>query len=154
MKEISQLLKITRKLSKKYNRGFTLDGKLVGDIGEVLAAEKYGLELLSSNARVHDGREKSSNRLVQVKSSFTYASYFPCNHVPDYFIAIQISEDGTTKELFNGKGSIIKHYYIEARNLTANKGRYLYSLRGGILETLNRQVPKEDKIKMIVIKSK
>lgn len=154
MKEIRQLLTVTKDLAKKYGRAFTLDGKLVGDIGEVLAAEKYGLELLSSNTRVHDGREKSSKRLIQVKSSFNYVSYFPCNHVPDYFIAIQISEDGTTRELFNGKGSFIKHNYIEARNLTANKGRYLYTLQGSILETLNAQVPKADKIKMIVIKGK
>ena len=89
MKEISDLLKITEELSKKYNRGFTLDGKLVGDIGEVLAAEKYGLELLPNNTAVHDAKEKDTKRLVQVKSSFNCTSYFPCNHVPNYFLAIQ-----------------------------------------------------------------
>lgn len=50
MKEIKQLLSITKLLKDNplnHGRTFTLDGKLVGDIGEVLASEKYGLELLS-----------------------------------------------------------------------------------------------------------
>jgi hypothetical protein len=148
MKEISQLLKITRKLSKKYNRGFTLDGKLVGDIGEVLSTEKYRIKLLESNSRVHDAREEYSGRLVQIKSSFTNRSYFPCNHVPDYYLAIQILEDGTTKELFNGKGSFIKNEYIKLRKLTAKKGRYLYTLGGTVLLKLNERVPDTDKIKL------
>jgi len=36
MKEIKQLLEITQRLREQYKRGFTLDGKLVGDIGNVL----------------------------------------------------------------------------------------------------------------------
>ena len=54
MKEIKQLLEITGRLKKQYGRNFTLDGRLVGDIGEVLTAEKYGLELLSENTHIHD----------------------------------------------------------------------------------------------------
>jgi hypothetical protein len=60
MKEINELLVITQKLRekyKKYGRQFTLDGKLVGDIGEVLAAEKYGLDLLGENEPMHDAVE-------------------------------------------------------------------------------------------------
>ncbi len=40
MKEIKQILAITKKLKVKYGRNFLLDGKLVGDIAEVLAKEK------------------------------------------------------------------------------------------------------------------
>jgi hypothetical protein len=43
MQEIKQLLEITQKLRTQYQRSFSLDGHLVDDIGEVLAAEKYGL---------------------------------------------------------------------------------------------------------------
>ena len=60
MQEIQQLLAITKQLrdNPKYQgRKFSLDGKLVGDIGEVLAAEKYGLELLPENAFKHDAKE-------------------------------------------------------------------------------------------------
>lgn len=34
MQEIKQLLEITQKLRNEYKRGFSLDGRLVGDIGE------------------------------------------------------------------------------------------------------------------------
>lgn len=33
MKEIKQIIEITQKLRNKYKRGFSLDGRLVGDIG-------------------------------------------------------------------------------------------------------------------------
>jgi len=137
MKEIKELLKITNNLKVKYKRSFTLDGKLVGDIGEVLAAEKYGLTLFDENTHVHDGKEIKSNKLVQVKSSFSNKSYFPCNHVPDYFLAIKILEDGTIEELFNGKGSFIVANYIIPRNLKA-EGKYLHTLSGGILKKINK----------------
>ncbi len=148
MKEINELLEITKKLKEKYDRNFTLDGNLVGDIGEVLAAEKYGLELFKKNTHVHDAFELSTKRLIQIKSSFSNTSYFPCNNVPDFFLAIQILNDGTIEELFNGKGSFIVTNYIKKRGLKAN-GRYLYTLSGEILRKINKDVPTQDKIKEV-----
>lgn len=47
--KVNQLLGIVRELELLYpDRKFTLDGHLVGSIGEVLAAEKYSLSLLPS----------------------------------------------------------------------------------------------------------
>ena len=73
MEELKQLLAITQKLKDKYihlNKQVSLDGKLVGDIGEVLAAEKYGLRLLEENAVTHDAEEIATGRMVQIKSTF------------------------------------------------------------------------------------
>lgn len=147
MKEISELIQITDRLRHKYKRAFTLDGKLVGDIGEVLAAEKYGLQLLSSNSWKHDARELKTNRFVQIKSSFLDVSYFPCNHVPDYYLAIKINIDGTIKELFNGRGSFIVKNYIQKRHLKKSNNRYLYTLSAGILVKLNEKENDRYKIK-------
>ncbi len=90
MQEIKQLLEITQKLRENPNhhgRKFSLDGKLVGDIGEVLCAAKYGLQLLSENAYKHDAKEIITGRLIQIKSSFKNNSYFPFGEdkTPDYF---------------------------------------------------------------------
>ena len=85
MKEIKELLSITKKLKAQYDRSFTLDGRLVGDIGEVLAARKYGLILLDENTLVHDAVEKSTNRKIQIKSSFKGYSYFPFGEVDHFF---------------------------------------------------------------------
>lgn len=106
MQEIKQLLSITKLLKEKYKRSFSLDGRLVGDIGEVLAAEKYGLELLSENTFRYDAKEIATSRMVQIKASFKNNSYFPFgeNKLPDCFLSINILENGDIEELYNGPG--------------------------------------------------
>ena len=52
---VAQLRQLVTELSDLYpGRRFTLDGHLVGSIGEVLAAERYGLELLTASHKTHD----------------------------------------------------------------------------------------------------
>jgi len=153
MKEINQLLKITQSLRDRYshlNKKFTLDGKLVGDIGEVLAAEKYGLTLYGENEPVYDGEEIATTRKVQIKSSFKNYSYFPYGKekLPDYFLSINISEDGEIEELFNGPGQFIEDHYIIKRGLKAYNKTY-YTLSKGVLQKLNKEVPEKDKIKEV-----
>ena len=149
MKEIKQLLKITSKLRNRYKRSFTLDGNLVGDIGEVLVAEKYGIELYPPNSHKHDGYERATGRFVQIKSSFDSRSYYPCNHTPNYVICVRIKPDGSLEELFNGKGSFLEKHYIKRRNLSKGNGRYLYTLSGNILQELNNEVPDNDRIQEV-----
>lgn len=151
MKEINQLLEITEKLRtiyKKYDKQFTLDGKLVGDIGEVLAAEKYGLDLLSENEPLHDAIEKTTGRKVQIKSSFKGYSYFPHDHVPEFFLSLNLEHDGSISELFNGPGEYIKEHYIQARSLKPYKNSY-YTLSKGVLLKLNEEVNAKDKIQIV-----
>ena len=153
MEEIKKLLEITQKLKDKYihlNKNFSLDGKLVGDIGEVLAAEKYGLELFPENEAIHDAKEKSTGRLVQIKATFKKNSYFPCGdgRTPDYFLSIMIDEDGEITELFNGPGQFILDRYIIEKNLKPYKKLY-YSLSSGVLKNLNKLVDANDKIKIL-----
>jgi hypothetical protein len=153
MEEINELLAITKKLKDKYihlNKQFSLDGKLVGDIGEVLAAEKYGLKLLEENAEVHDAEEVATGRMVQIKSSFKGYSYFPCGEdcTPAYFLSIVINEEGEISELFNGPGQFIVEHYIKARKIRPYKNHY-YTLSRGVLEELNKQVEEKDKIKIV-----
>jgi hypothetical protein len=153
MQEIEQLLAITKQLRDNptyQGRKFSLDGKLVGDIGEVLAAEKYGLELLSENAYKHDAKEIATGRMVQIKASFKNNSYFPFGEdkVPDYFLAINILENGELEELFNGPGKYVFEHYIIKRNLKHYKETY-YTLSKGVLKELNMQVQEEDKIKIV-----
>jgi len=153
MEEIKQLLAITKKLKEKYihlNKQFSLDGKLVGDIGEVLAAEKYGLKLLGENAPVHDAIELTTERKVQIKSSFRGSCYFPCGgeRIPDYFLSVNILDTGELEEIYNGPGQFIVDHYILKNNLTPYKNSY-YTLSRGVLEKLNQQVEKSDKILVV-----
>ncbi len=104
MQEIKQLLAITLQLKEKYkhwNKNFTLDGKLVGDIGEVLAAEKYNLTLLPENEPVHDAIQIETNRKVQIKSTLKGNFYFPFGEerVPEFLLCIHIQENGEFEEI-------------------------------------------------------
>lgn len=153
MQEIKQLLAITQSLKEKYKslgRNFSLDGKLVGDIGEVLAAEKYGLELLPENAFKHDAIEIKSGRLIQIKASFKGYCYFPfgAHKLPDYFLAVNILENGDLVELFNGPGHFLMEQYIKVRNLKGYKESF-YTLSKGKLIELNNLVPEHEKIKLL-----
>lgn len=153
MEEIKQLLAITQKLKDKYihlNKQFSLDGKLVGDIGEVLAAEKYGLRLLEENAVTHDAEEITTGRMVQIKSTFKGNSYFPFgdDRIPEYFLSIMINEEGEISEIFNGPGRFVVDQYILKENKKPSRNSY-YTLAKGKLKELNNLVNEKDKIKIV-----
>ena len=153
MQEIKELLTITKKLKDKYihlNKQFSLDGKLVGDIGEVLVAEKYGIELYDENTAVYDGFEIATGRKVQIKASFKNYSYFPYgeNKLPDYFLSVNILENGELEELYNGPGYFIMEQYIRLRNLKHYKESF-YTLSKGRLKELNTLVPESEKIQLV-----
>ncbi|MFD1553702.1 hypothetical protein DNU06_10085 [Putridiphycobacter roseus] len=150
MEEIKQLLEITRSLQEKYGRKFTLDGKLVGDIGEVLTAEAYNLTLFSENEPIHDAITIDGLKRIQIKASFKNYSYFPSakSKIPDYFLSVNILENGELEELFNGPGQFIYDKYIIGRNLKPTRETF-YNLSKGVLIKLNAEVPEKDKIKRV-----
>ena len=56
---------------------------------------------------------------IQIKSSFKNYSYFPYgkDKLPDYFLSLNVHENGDLEELFNGPGQFIVEHYIKARKL-------------------------------------
>ncbi|PZT99108.1 MAG: hypothetical protein DI624_06075 [Brevundimonas sp.] len=73
--EIEPLLAARDALRQRYassGLSFTLDGNLVGDIGEAIAAELYGLQLSARCGEGIDGMSPGPNpKTVQVKASGT-----------------------------------------------------------------------------------
>ena len=84
-------------------RKFTLDGHLVGSIGEVLAAHRYGLTLLPASAEGHDATA-ADNRLVQIKA--TQARSVGLRSEPEHLIVLKLSSDGMASEVYNGPGAL------------------------------------------------
>ncbi len=80
MKEIQQLLDITSSLKKQYEGvlDFSLDGRLVGDIGEALVSEKFDIKLYGKNEKKYDGFHRPTNKKVQIKASMAYNFSYPC----------------------------------------------------------------------------
>jgi hypothetical protein len=85
------------------SRKFTLDGHLVGSIGEVIASAWYGLELLPCSTEAHDARS-SDGRLVQVKA--TQRMMIGLSACPEHLIVLRLLPDGTVEEVYNGPGSL------------------------------------------------
>ena len=65
--KIRALYAIVNDLETAYpGRRFTLDGHMIGSIGEVIAAEAFGLNLLPNSTPEHDAIAYDG-RLVQIK---------------------------------------------------------------------------------------
>ena len=100
--KIRELYKITNELEAAFpGSKFTPDGHMIGSIGEVLVAEKYGLELLENSAQIHDAKTKDG-RLVQIKA--TQTNRISISSEPEYLIVIQIDKTGAWHEVYNGPG--------------------------------------------------
>jgi hypothetical protein len=103
---VKQMLQIVKKLQKAYpKKRFTLDGRLVGDLGEILVEDAYDVELFEDLKKHHDG-ETSNGRQVQIKATMKSSLTFPVDHIPYYYLGIQIHPDGSFTEIFNGPGGI------------------------------------------------
>jgi hypothetical protein len=142
------MLLIVEKLCAAYpKKKFTLDGRLVGDIGEVLVEDTYDLELFVDMKKHHDG-ECSDGRLVQIKATMKKSLTFPADHIPNYYLGVQIHSDGTFTEIFNGPGAIA----WEAVKGRAAPKTNLYSVQIATLKKLKAGVAGADKIPLRSIK--
>ncbi len=101
---VRTLYRIVDELHREYGRPFTLDGHLVGSIGEVLAAARYGLTLLPPSTPGHDAKA-CDDRLVQVKA--TQGDRVGLYAKPDHLLVLRLQRDGSAEEVFNGPGEVV-----------------------------------------------
>lgn len=84
---------------------FTLDGKLVGDIGEAVIAEAYGVKLCRQRTPGVDGYA-ADGRSVQIKATGLAKAgpaFTPGEGIADHFIFVRIDFGaGTAAVLYNG----------------------------------------------------
>lgn len=100
--QVQKLIGIVNELETEFpGRHFTLDGHLVGSIGEVMAAYYYGIELYTASAVAHDG--EVNGKRVQIKIS--QQDNIVINHEPDYLIVLYLNKGGDIYEVYNGLGA-------------------------------------------------
>lgn len=121
------------------NRAFTIDGRLVGDIGEVIAALEYDLALHEISQPMHDA-DTTDGRHVQIKATFKESLTFKT--VPDYYLGFKLYEDGRHEEVFNGPGRLIFERYAVRKGI----GENLLSFPISELRKLSAQVPAHERI--------
>lgn len=99
--QVQKLIAIVNELEMDFpGRHFTLDGHLVGSIGEVMAAYYYGIELYTASAIAHDG--VIDGKKVQIKIS--QQDNIVINHEPEYLIVLYLNKSGSIYEVYNGPG--------------------------------------------------
>jgi RNase P/RNase MRP subunit p29 len=85
------------------SRKFTLDGHLVGSIGEVIAAYMFDLNLLRGSNKGHDAISKDG-RNIEVK--LTQGKSVSIRHEPDHLIVLQRRRGARVSVIFNGPGAL------------------------------------------------
>jgi hypothetical protein len=84
-------------------RKFTLDGHLVGSIGEVIAAYMFDLDLNPASTKAHDARSRDG-RNVEIK--LTQGKGVAIRHEPEHLIVLHRPMGGPIKVIFNGPGAL------------------------------------------------
>lgn len=113
-------------------RAFTPDGHLVGSIGEVIAAYRYGLLLHTASRAGHDA-VAPDGRQVEVKA--TQGSSVALLSLPEHLIVLHIGKEGQSVEIFNGPGAIV---WAACGSMQKNGQRSVSLFR---LRSLMKQVP-------------
>lgn len=121
------------------NRVFTIDGRLVGDIGEVIAELEYDMTVHDVSQPRHDG-VTSDGKLVQVKATFKNSLTFKT--VPEYYLGFRLCPSGQYEEIFNGPGQVIYDRYAHRKGI----GLSLLSFPINELRKLSESVPTHQRI--------
>ncbi len=140
---IREIYSIVSELRKKYpNRSFTPDGHMVGSLGEVYAAEKYGIKLFKNSHPRYDG--EINGRKIQIKT--TQGKGVEINGEYELLLVLRINDDGEFDEIYNGDG--IRPWISLKHRKQTKAGEIYISLKQ--LAELNENVKPEDKILRVV----
>ena len=138
--QVQKLIAIVKELEEDFpGRHFTLDGHLVGSIGEVMAAYYYGIELYKASEKGYDG--EVDGRRVQIKISQQDNIVIP--HEPDFLIVMYLRKNGDIFEVYNGPGKLA---WDIASKRDSHNNRHMMVNK---LMELDKTVDDEQRIKQI-----
>ncbi len=135
---LNQLYRIVAELESLFpGRKFTLDGHLVGSLGEVIAAHDYNLVLLEPSAKTHDALKGSKQIQVKATQGKSVAMYGE----PEHLLVLKLLKNGTAEEVYNGPG---KPAWNNAGKLQKNGQRSISLSR---LRVLMETVPESNRLR-------
>ncbi len=139
---IKQLHRTINELRTIYSKKkFTLDGRLVGDIGEMIAETFFDLTIYAPQQPIYDG-ETPDGKKVQIKATFKEKLTF--NHEVDYYLGIQLDNEGNWNVVYNGKGEHLKTKFGHLKGF----GTKLLSFPIKDLLEINATIPESERIKL------
>lgn len=115
-------------------RAFTIDGRLVGDIGEVIGSLEYELELDDVSRPTHDATTTDGHD-VQIKA--TFKEQLTMRSVPDRYLGFRLNREGDYEEIYNGPGQAIADRYSHRKGI----GQTLLSFPVSELRKLSEATP-------------
>jgi hypothetical protein len=110
IKEIQIAVERLGEISKPYGKKFTLDGRLVGDLGEVIAANFFDIELTKKqqagfDAKILSGPNKNGEVEIKCRRKSKPIDFA---RIPTFLIVLNIEADDETVELvYAGEGSVV-----------------------------------------------
>jgi len=130
---LEELYKSTSRLEAIFpGRKFTLDGHLVGSIGEVIAAYMFDLELNAASTMGHDA-VCQAGRCIEIK--FTQSRSVAIRHQPEHLLVLHRPPGGPVQVVYNGPG----HLAWAAAGRPQSNGQSPISLSR--LRALDREIP-------------
>ncbi|BBE33429.1 DUF6998 domain-containing protein [Sphingosinicella microcystinivorans] len=79
---VARHYRATAELEAMYpHRKFTLDGHLVGSLGEVVAEQALGLTLYGMSKPLHDAFDKDGNVQIKMTAARSVSMYGPCERL-------------------------------------------------------------------------
>jgi len=118
-------------------RRFTLDGHLIGSVGEVVAAYIFDLELNAASTRAHDAITHDG-KMVEIK--LTQGRSIAIRHEPEHLIALHRARGAPLSIVYNGPGSVV---WESAGRIQTNGQR---SISLALLRNLDQQVRVSDRL--------
>ena len=103
--KVQKLIDIVNELEHDFpGRRFTLDGHLIGSIGEVMAAYYYDIDLAKPSNKLHDGTVEIQGAKHEVQIKITQQNNIMICGEPDYLLVLYLTKTGDVYEVYNGPG--------------------------------------------------
>jgi hypothetical protein len=88
----------------EHGRRFTLDGHLLGSVGEVLAATAFNMKLLKMSAPIHDAVCGDRGDVqIKITASASVALRHECNHL----VVFRIVSPEEAEIFYDGPGALV-----------------------------------------------
>jgi len=144
MKEIEVIRQAARALSKRVGREFTPLQVLVGGLGEILAAEKYDLELRPPKKDIVDVFDAvdSAGHSIRIRCDLSDTTTIHKDATGGMLLVLKLLADVTIEEIFNGPMSAA-HELTKGRKAD---GSGLVGLDHSDLRSLMKSIPPSERI--------
>lgn len=136
---------LRKEFEKKH---FTIDGRLVGDIGEVIAARDFDIILHEKQKPYSDAVTSDGKKEVQIKATFkdnlTFKKSKGENGESLLYLGFKLNEDGSYQVIYNGTCDQIVEKFRHRKGF--EKDLLSFSIKS--LSELSKKIPENERVQL------